>query len=163
MKLSLIVALDSKNGIGKSNELLCYLPNDLKYFKKVTMHKPIVMGYNTFMSIGKALPGRRNIVLTSKQDLVCENVEFVSNLNDALALCSTNDEVMIIGGASIYEQLLPKVDNLYITFVHHHFDADAFFPKIEWADWLTKSEVFSRADDKNLYDHTFSVFERKTC
>lgn len=161
MKISLIAAIDNKGGIGKKNELLCYLPNDLKYFKKVTMNKPIIMGYNTFSSIGKALPGRRNLVLTSKERGACDDVEFVENIEAILNLCVDEKEIMVIGGASIYQQFLERAKTLYITKINHTFDADVFFPKINEAHWSLSSSIKGEVDEKNSYEHTFEILERR--
>ena len=160
MKISLIAAIDQKSGLGKDNQLLCYLPADLKYFKRTTLNKPIIMGYNTFKSIGKALQHRQNIVLTSKKGLVVKDVEFVNSWQEAKSLCNGADEIMIIGGASIYQQLLEEVTTLYITRIGHTFDADVFFPSTLEKDWHLASSESHLADQKNSYDYTFQIFEK---
>lgn len=160
MTISLIAAIDRKNGLGKDNRLLCYLPNDLRYFKKVTMGKPILMGYNTFTSIGKALPGRKNVVLTSKPNLSVPGVNFVSHIDEALEECSDAAEIMIIGGASLYKQMLPLADKLYLTFIEHTFDADVFFPKIDFDKWLKLSEESHPATTDSPFAYSFQVFEK---
>lgn len=158
MQISLIAAMDRKNGLGNNNQLLCHLPNDLKYFKKVTMGKPMIMGYNTFKSIGKALPGRRNIVLTSRQGLHCEGIDFVHHLDEALALCEGAEEVMVIGGATLYQQMLPKADKLFLTFIDHTFEADVFFPMVDFEKWQKVSEENYPKDNKSAYAYSFQVF-----
>ncbi len=160
MKISLIAAIDQKGGLGKDNKLLCYLPADLKYFKKTTLNKPIIMGYNTFLSIGKALPDRKNIVMTSRQGLAVDGMDFVNSWLEAEVLCDGCQEAMLIGGASIYEQFLNKVNTLYITRIEHVFDADVFFPEIVESQWCLKSEEAHLADAKNVYDYTFQKYER---
>ena len=162
MTVSLIAAIDRQNGIGKDNQLLCYLPNDLRYFKKVTMGKPIVMGYNTFRSIGKALPGRKNVVLTSKQGLSVAGVDFVSQIDEALELCSGAFEIMVIGGESLYKQMLPQADKLYLTLIEHTFDADVFFPKVDFDQWHKVSEESHPVATDSPFAYSFQVFEKVT-
>ncbi len=161
MKINLIAAMDLKNGLGKNNDLLCYLPNDLRHFKKVTMGKPIIMGYNTFCSIGKALPGRRNIVLTSRQNLSVGGIEFVASIKQALSLCDNCSEVMVIGGASIYKQFLMQANRLYLTIIEHVFDADVFFPNIDFEHWRKVSEESHEKNDKSDYAYSFKTYQRK--
>ena len=160
MIISLIAAIDKQGGLGKNNELLCYLPNDLKYFKKTTLNKPIIMVYNTFLSIGKALPNRRNIVLTSKKGLEVNNIEFVSTIENALSLCMDANEIMVIGGASIYKQFLSRAHKLYLTSIEHSFDADVFFPSMNAHEWQIISTNRQEIDDKNAYAHAFVVYEK---
>ncbi len=160
MKISVIAAMDRENGLGCKNKLLCHLPNDLRYFKSTTMGKPIIMGYNTYLSIGKALPGRKNIVLTSKDNLEVENVYFVAGVSEALNLCADAQEVMIIGGASIYEQFLPQASKLYLTLIEHTFEADVFFPPVDFSKWSQNSEQNYPADDKSAYAYSFQVFSK---
>lgn len=159
MKLSIIAAVDKKQGLGKNNQLLCHLPADLKYFKQVTLNKSIIMGYNTFRSIGKALPKRRNIVITSKKDLIEKDVEFVASLEQAIALCQHDEgEVMIIGGAMVYRQAINRVDKIYLTEIQHEFEADVFFPDFQHKQWQKSFSEFHAADEKNKYDFSFNVY-----
>ncbi|KTC87095.1 dihydrofolate reductase [Legionella brunensis] len=156
--VSLVAAMDENYGLGKDNQLLCHLPADLKHFKAITMGKPIIMGKNTFDSIGKPLPGRRNIVL-SRQIKAIEGVEVVDSLNKAVVIAEA-PEVMIIGGASIYEQAISIASQLYLTVIHHRFSADVFFPKFDPRQWVVKSENFYSKDEKNRYDMTFYHYQR---
>lgn len=157
--ISLVAAVDENRGLGKDNHLLCHLPADLKHFKNLTMGKPIIMGRNTYDSIGKPLPGRLNIIL-SRQNLSLEGVEIVDSLTKALALVKDAPEVMIIGGATVYEQALGLASQVYLTVIHHQFDADVFFPAISKTDWQCKEAVFQQHDEKNNYDMTFYRYER---
>ena len=157
--ISLVAAVDENRGLGKDNHLLCHLPADLKHFKTLTMGKPIIMGRNTYDSIGKPLPGRLNIILSRKK-LSLEGVEVVDSLAKALALVKNTPEVMIIGGATVYEQALSLASQVYLTVIHHQFDADVLFPAISKTDWQCKEAVFQQHDEKNNYDMTFYRYER---
>jgi dihydrofolate reductase len=159
MIISLIAVVDEQLGLGKDNGLLCHLPADLQHFKSLTLNKPIIMGRNTFASIGKPLPGRHNIVLTH-QHLVIEGVSIANSLEAALDLAKNQSEVMIIGGASIYKQALGIAQRIYLTRIHHRFEADVFFPSLCSAEWKLQKEVFRTSDDRNCYDLTFSEYLR---
>lgn len=161
--ISIIVAIDEKNAIGKDNQLLCHLPNDLKYFKSVTQGHTVIMGRNTYESLPNgALPNRRNIVLSRNKDLQLERCEMVTSLEDAIALCSDEAEIFIIGGATVYEKAIDLADKLYITNIHHTFDGtDAFFPRIESDKWIENSRLDNEVDEKNKYAHTFVVYTKK--
>lgn len=129
MLISIIVIADENNGIGKNNQLLCHLPADLKYFKQTTLGHTIVMGRKTFESIGKPLPGRTNIVISRQTDLAIEGCLVLPHLGDAInhAKASGETELFITGGGTIYELTLPLADKVYLTRLHHQFDADTFF------------------------------------
>jgi dihydrofolate reductase len=161
MNICLIVAADENNGIGKNNNLLCYLPNDLKFFKQTTLGTPVVMGRKTYESIGKPLPGRRNIVL-SKTLKSLDGCEVFNDLETALMVLAstTNEKCFIIGGDSIYKIALPIAQIVYLTRIHHKFDADAFFPKLEESQWQLESEEHHEADEKNKYDYSFQKYIR---
>ncbi|WP_394181176.1 dihydrofolate reductase [Marinomonas posidonica] len=164
--LSLIVAMSTNRTIGINNSLPWHLPNDLKYFKQATMGKPIVMGRKTFESIGKPLPGRRNIVITRDANFQADGIDVVSSLEQAIALgediCLVNgqEEVMVIGGAQIYELALPRVDRLYITHVDADVEGDAFFPEVDWPSFTLLAEESFAAEGHNPYDYRFSVYQR---
>jgi dihydrofolate reductase len=128
MKLALIVAMDEQGMIGKENDLPWRLSADLQYFKRITMGKPILMGRNTHESIGRPLPGRRNLVITRQADYQAEGCEVYTSIESALAACADQEEVMIMGGASIYEQTLDLAERLYITQVHAVVEGDTHFP-----------------------------------
>ena len=156
--ISLIAAVDEQWGMGLDNQLLCHLPADLQHFKQLTLGKPIIMGRKTFESIGKPLPGRLNIVL-SKQTLHIEGVTVLHSLEQAIDTLHDVPEIMIIGGASIYAQALPFVQNIYLTIIHHQFRADVFFPTLDLTKWALVSESDFSQDAKNRYDMTFYHYE----
>jgi len=161
MVVSIIAAMDRNHLIGNNNQLPWHLPADFVHFKTVTMGKPIVMGRKTFESIGKPLPGRKNIVLTKNTDTRFEGADCVSSFQAALQLVQDADEVMIIGGSAVYELLLPQVNRMYLTFVEAEFKGDAWFPHFDESQWMeTESSLFI-ADDKNCYDCRFVTLEKK--
>ncbi|MFA4868155.1 MAG: dihydrofolate reductase [Pedobacter sp.] len=162
MMISVVVAIDENNAIGKDNQLLWHLPADLKHFKEVTSGHTIIMGRKTYDSIGKPLPNRRNIVMTRTPELQIPGVEVVSNIDEALALCTTEEEeVFIIGGAEIYKSTLKIVNKIYLTRVHQSYDADAFFPQIDSDLWNEIDVEKHLPDEKNHVAYTFSTLLRK--
>jgi len=162
-KVSIIAAIAENMAIGKSNKLLCYLPADLKHFKEITTGHVIIMGRHTFNSLPiRPLPNRKNIVLTSMlSDGVTEGYFEVSSLEEALYLSENENEVFIIGGGSVYKQSIERADAMYITLIHHEFDADTFFPQIQDSEWKIVSEEKHPADEKNPYSYSFIHYERK--
>ncbi|WP_226535642.1 dihydrofolate reductase [Fictibacillus halophilus] len=156
--ISFVVAMDEKRAIGKDNDLPWYLPNDLKHFKKTTMGKPIVMGRKTYESIGKPLPGRENIVVTRDQSYVAEGTTIVHSVDEVLKMNA--EEICVIGGSEIFKQFLPVADRLYITEIHHTFDADTFFPELNDDEWNEVSRTTGIVDEKNKYPHDFVVYEK---
>jgi len=160
MTLSLIVAVDENNGIGKDNKLPWHLPADLKHFKALTTGHPIIMGRKTFESIGKALPNRRNIVISRQTDYVAEGVSVVSSLDEAFRICKTDDESFVIGGAEIFKYALPLANILYLTVIHHEFNADTFFPEINKENWIEAESTTHEPDEKNIYAYTFIKYVR---
>lgn len=162
MKISMIAAMTEQRVIGIKNSLPWKLPNDMKWFREKTMGKPIVMGRKTFESFGaKALPGRTNIIITRDENYEATDSIVVHSIDDALVAAGEAEEVMIIGGASFYEQMLPKADRLYLTFVHAELKGDAWFPEINNNDWNKTEKISHQKDDKNQYAHTFVVLDRK--
>lgn len=157
--ISLIAAIDDAWGLGKDNALLCHLPADLKHFKACTLHKPIIMGRKTFESIGKPLPQRRNIVL-SRQWQSVSGIEVVSSLEEALKLTHHDEEVMVIGGSSLFAEALPLATKIYLTRIHHHFTADVYFPVID-ESWVCLSSNEYLADEQNAYSMQFQIYQRK--
>ncbi len=163
MILSIIAAADEKNGIGKNNELLCHLPADLKYFKQTTLGHTIVMGRKTYESIGRPLPGRTNIVISRQTSLAIEGCFVFPHLDDAInhAEASGETELFITGGGTIYELTLPIANKIYLTRIHHQFDADTFFPALPTHDWECTKDEKHTADEKNKHDYSFQVYQRK--
>ena len=167
MKTSMIVAMAQNRVIGRNNSLPWYLPNDLKYFKQVTMGKPILMGRKTFESIGKPLPGRTNIVMTRNQNWSAEGVKVVRSLDAAVELAQAiaeidgQEELMIIGGDQIYQSALASVDRIYLTEVHAEVDGDAYFPVFDRDEWDIVGCKNFAAEGANLYDYSFVVLDRK--
>jgi dihydrofolate reductase len=164
MKISLIVAVSRNGVIGIDNQLPWHLPEDLKYFKSVTMGKPIIMGRKTFDSIGRPLPGRTNIVITRNSSWQVEGVEVAQTLAQAMTLgklaCAQADvdEVMVIGGEQIYRMTLPAADRLYLTEVQAEVEGDATFPEFDAKDWQQVSEQLPEVTDTHPY--RFIVLER---
>lgn len=160
MKISLIVAVSRSGVIGKNGKMPWHLPADLKYFKSITMGKPIVMGRKTFESLGRPLPGRENIVLTRDKNFIAEGCTIIHSLEEMLQHAADADEVMIIGGAQLYEQMLPHADHIYMTQVDCQAEGDTWFPEIDPAEWeMTFSEAHE-ADEKNPCAYTFIRYDR---
>jgi dihydrofolate reductase len=160
--ISLLVAMDANRLIGKDNQLPWHLPQDLAYFKKTTLNHKIVMGRKTFESIGRPLPGRENIIVTRDQNYSQEECLVLHSIEDIIELSDQSDEeIFVIGGAEIFQQILPYSDRLYITHIYHEFDGDTFFPETKEEEWeMVKSEKGIR-DEKNPYDYEFVVYEKK--
>lgn len=160
MKVSLVVAASANNVIGADGGLPWRLSEDLRRFKGITMGKPVVMGRLTFESIGKALPGRRNIVLTRQADYVAEGCDVVATPEAAVELAGDVDEVMIIGGGNVYEQMLPMTDRIYLTRVHTEVDGDTFFPKISEDEWRIVASEPLPPNDERPFSISFQTLER---
>ena len=159
-KITLIAAMDKQGLIGRNNDLPWSLPADLVHFKKKTVGKPIVMGRKTYESIGRPLPKRRNVVL-SRRLVDGPGFEVYRSLASALlALQSTDGEIMIIGGAQVYRDALPRADRMYLTVVEHTFDGDTYYPSFCRGDWSEVDAVFRPADEKNPYACRFITLER---
>lgn len=161
MIISLIAAMDKNRLIGIKNGLPWHLPADFKHFKEVTTGKPIIMGRKTFESIGRPLPGRKNIVI-SRSGFYAEDIVVVDTIEKALQEAGDVEEVMIIGGASFYEQMIDRADRMYLTHVDTECEGDAWFPEINSADWDIVSEQQYQADEKNNYNFCVTEYKRKT-
>lgn len=159
--ISIIVAYGLNREIGLNNQLLWHLPNDLKYFKQITMGHPIVMGRKTFESIGRPLPGRVNVIVTRNSEFKPEGCLVVNSLQDAFKATMSAQDVMIIGGADIYEQTLPIADRIYATEVKANLIADKHFPVFPENQWEEISRKSNQADEKNAFEHDFVVYKRK--
>jgi len=160
MKVSMIVAASANNVIGANVGMPWHLREDLRRFKEITMGKPMIMGRLTFESIGKALPGRRSIVITRQVDYQQEGIEVVTTPDAALELAGDAEEVMIIGGGEVYKQLLPMTDRIYLTRVHAEFDGDTFFPEINEDEWRIVSSEPLPPNDERPFSISFQTLER---
>ncbi|MDP5274309.1 dihydrofolate reductase [Chengkuizengella axinellae] len=160
--LSIIFAMDQNRLIGKENKLPWRLPADMAYFKKTTMHHPIVMGRKTFESFGsKPLPKRKNIIITQNKDFKAEDCVVVHTIEGAINECN-DEENFVIGGTEIYKLLLPYVNKLYVTEIDHDFgQGDTYFPEINESIWKQTSKVQGVTDEKNPYIYYFITYERK--
>lgn len=160
--ISVIVAIADDRAIGKDNQLLWKLPNDMKLFRELTTGHTVIMGRKTFESLPNgALPNRKNIVITSDKTLTYPNTTVVHSIEEAIAQGTEGEELFFIGGATIYEAVLPVADRLYLTRVHHSFpDADTYFPEVDLACWQRKEVREYTADDRHLYAYTFAVYHK---
>jgi dihydrofolate reductase len=160
MKTSMICAMASNRGIGYKNTLPWRLSNDLQHFKALTMGKPIIMGRKTYESIGRPLPGRRNLILSRDPLLEIPGTECFTSYDEIRANCSSEEEVFIIGGAQIYEILFDEVDTLHLTLIDAEIVADAYFPDFDTSQWKEISREKHKADSKNDYDYSFVCLEK---
>jgi dihydrofolate reductase len=159
-KVHIVVAMAQNRAIGKDNQLLWHLPNDLRHFKQLTSGHTVIMGRKTFESIGKPLPNRRNIVITRQNHLQAEGVEIVHSLEDALTISDPNEEVFVIGGAEIYQLALKYCSKITLTLVDCLPDADAYFPDIDFDTWdLTEQHSFEK-DERHGYAYQFLTYVR---
>lgn len=159
--ISIIVAIAQNFAIGKNNDLLFHLPNDLKRFKEITTGHPVIMGRNTLLSLPKgALPNRRNIVITDNPDEKFDRCEMVLSIEEAVEAVKNETEAFIIGGGMIYRQFYPVAGKLYLTLVHQDFDADVYFPEINYLEWkeFYREDLF---DEKNNFNYSYLNLERK--
>ena len=161
MGISLIWAMTDDRVIGINNSLPWRLPADMKWFRQHTLGKPVIMGRSTFESLAKKpLPDRQNIVITKQADYQADNVTVVSSIDNAIAAAGNVDEIMIIGGASLYTQTLDKADTLYVTLVHAQIEGDAWFPEIDFSLWQEKERHDYDSDEKNPYPYSFIIMQR---
>lgn len=161
--LSLIVAMDKNNVIGKNNDMPWHLPNDLKHFKETTLGHTMIMGRKTFDSIGRVLPGRKTIVLTRNEQKFPEGVDVIHSLEEALAMIKENEkeEIFVIGGGELFKEMLAYADKLYVTVIDEAFEGDVYFPKIDLEIWEEVSKEKGLKDEKNKYDYYFIEYNRK--
>ncbi len=162
MSISLVAAMGFNRVIGKDNAMPWHLPADLRHFKEVTLGKPVIMGRKTFESIGRALPGRYNIVVTRDMGYKAQGATVVHSSGEALAAAGDVDEIMIIGGQSLYEEFLPRAETLYLTLVEAQAEGDTFFPEYSHAEWEEVSRVAHEADARNPHPYTFLVLTRRS-
>lgn len=157
----LIAAIDENRALGKAGKLLCHLPLDLKHFKQNTAHQSILMGRKTFESIGRALPDRKNFIITHQENLQIPGCICVTSLNEALAK-KQHEDLWVIGGAEIYALCLPFADKILLTQIEHAFEgADTFFPAIDLTQWKIVSEEFHSISEKNNYPLKFVTYQRE--
>lgn len=162
MTISFVVAASTNNAIGKNNQLMWNLPNDMKFFKNVTWAMPVLMGRKTFESLGKPLQGRLNIVITRQTGWQPDGTVVVHSLQDAIKAAKTADyrEAFIIGGGEIFKESMPVADKIYLTRVDAELEGDAFFPVIDSTKWQLSSEQSFPADAKHAYAYHFQLWER---
>lgn len=165
MRCALIVAVAENGVIGIDNKMPWHIPADLKYFKRITMGKPLLMGRKTFESLGKPLPGRPHIVISRDQDFQFPGIEVKHSIKEGFDLAKTTaesmglEEFMLIGGANVYQQLLPKVDRMYLTQVHASYEGDAFFPAYDSQQWREQSREDIKPE-QNTPGYSFLVLDR---
>ena len=161
MTLSIIAAMSENGVIGRKNDLPWHLPADLKFFKRTTIGKPIVIGRKTFESFGKKpLPKRRNMIITRNDDYVAKGAEVYTSIDAALGDCKDEDEVFICGGSQIYAMAIPLAQRLYLTIVHAKVEGDVKFPEFDRLQWTLTSETFAAKDEKNAFDLTWQIFDK---
>ena len=162
MKLTTIAAVADNGVIGKDNDLIWHLPDELKHFKQLTKGHTIVMGRKTWESIGaKPLPKRRHIIITRNADYFATGAEVVTSVDAALALIENDEQPFIVGGAEIYKLAMPFVKRLELTYIHNDFEGDTYFPEFDKNEWEVTSEVRHEADEKHQWPFTFVQLNRK--
>lgn len=161
MIISIIAAIGNNRVIGNKNVLPWNLPADLEHFRQLTLGKPVIMGQKTFKSIGKALSGRTNIIITLDKNYTAPGGVVVHSIKESLETAKNFAEVMVIGGASIYKQFLPLASRLYLTLIEGDFAGDAFFPSFNYNDWNEVELIKNEPDKDNSYRYSFIILERK--
>ncbi|MGZ4123887.1 MAG: dihydrofolate reductase [Tumebacillaceae bacterium] len=156
--ISFVVAMDLQRVIGKDNALPWHLPADLKYFRNLTMGHTVVMGRKTFESIGKPLPGRKNVIVTRNPHFQAEGCEVIHSVDEIPQ--DAADEVFVIGGAEIFKALLPRAKRLYLTRILESFAGDTYFPELDETEWQLCSETSGVVDEQNVHAHVYQVYER---
>ncbi|MBI3138584.1 MAG: type 3 dihydrofolate reductase [Sphingobacteriales bacterium] len=162
MIISLVVAAATNNAIGKEGVMPWHLPNDMKHFKNITWGMPVIMGRKTFESLGKALPGRKNIVISRQEGWTAKETEVVKSIEEAIGAAARTDakEVMVIGGGEIYRAYFEQAKRIYLTRVETSPEADTFFPAMDPRQWKLISQLIHEADEKNAYNYSFQLWER---
>lgn len=160
--ISFIFAMDADGAIGKKNQLPWHLPEDLQFFKKVTMGHPIAMGRKTHESIGRLLPGRENIIITRNLEYDCTGALVFHSVQDFVSYCRAGKkEVFVIGGAEIFKEMFDFAERMYITRIHEVFDGDTFFPDFDISEWKLGSCEKGMKNAKNPYDYEFCIYDRR--
>ena len=162
MIISIIAGMDKNHLIGQDNRLPWRLPADMKHFRRHTLGKPVVMGRKTFESIGKPLPQRTNIILTRDRGYQVEGCTITHSTEEVLDTASSSEEIMIIGGASIYQLFLPCANRLYLTRIHDCFEGEVYFPAFDLADWQEIKRVDCQPDEKNPHPYSFLFLHRRS-
>ncbi|MDG2013124.1 MAG: dihydrofolate reductase [Pirellulaceae bacterium] len=162
MTISLIVAFSENSVIGFEGDMPWRLSADLKRFKRLTMGHPMIMGRNTYESIGRLLPGRTTIILTRNGQYEVPGALLASDLEQALELASADEEIFVVGGGQVYQHALPLADRIYATRIHVELPGDTHFPKIDWEQWKLVESTAHESDEKNQYPFTFENYVRKT-
>ena len=162
MIISIIAGMDQNRLIGQGNRLPWTLPADMKHFRQHTLGKPVLMGRKTFESIGKPLPKRTNIILTNDHDYQATGCIVTHSIEEAMDTASGSKEIMIIGGASIYELFLPRADRLYLTCIHGCFEGDVYFPPFDLTDWHEVKRIDRQPDAKNPHPYSFLFLHRRS-
>jgi len=160
MIISIVAAMDERGVIGNKKNIPWHLPADLKHFKEITIGKPVIMGRVTYETIGKPLPGRRNIVLTRDPAFSAPGVEAAGGVEEVLEKVRGAEEVMIIGGANVYRQFLPLANRLYLTRIKAAFEGDTYFPEVNWNEWKEVAREIHEPDGENPHPYTFLTYER---
>jgi dihydrofolate reductase len=160
MNLSIIVAMAENDVIGRGNRLPWHLPADLRHFRRLTTGKPILMGRKTWESIGRPLPERTNIVITRDPAYIAAGAVVVHSVAEALQAAGDATEVMVIGGAELYRQILPRVSTIYLTRVHANIEGDTFFPELDEDEWRETERIDCEPDEKHAYRFSFITLER---
>lgn len=160
MKISVIAAMDKNQVIGYNHQLPWHLPADLQHFKQVTLGKPVIMGRKTFTSIGKPLPKRHNIVVTHNREFMAEGATIVHSIEDAFKAGGDVEEVMVIGGSTIFQSVMARADQMFLTIIDAHLKGDCYFPPWDKKQWQTIEQQFYPADPQNPYSFTFLTLER---
>jgi dihydrofolate reductase len=159
MSISFIFAMDRNRAIGVNNKLPWHLPGDLKFFKNVTMGHPILMGRKTYESIGKPLPGRRNVILTQNTAYQAEGCEVIHSVDEAIE-AFRDQELFVIGGAEIFKLFTSHVNRMYITYIEDEFEADTFMSDLDLSNWTLVSSEQGERNEKNPYEYYFRIYER---
>ena len=164
MQITIIAAVATNGAIGKDNDLIWRLPDDLKFFKQATSGHHIIMGRKNYESIGRPLPKRTNVIITRDTSYQMEGCEVVHSIDEALELAKANgeDEAFIIGGGQIYEQALHLADRMHITFVHESFEADVFFPEVDYSQWKEISREEHPVDERHKFPFSICTFEKNS-
>jgi dihydrofolate reductase len=159
-RISIIVAMAKNRVIGANNAIPWHLPGELKMFKTITMGHHIIMGRNTWKSIGRLLPGRTTVIVTRRHDYHVPGAIVADTLDTAIAACRNDDEIFVIGGAQLYAAALPRADRIYLTQVDADVKGDALMPQFDLAQWREHSSQAFSADDKNPYNYKLTIYDR---